>query len=66
MGELDKEELELRTKILAVLKNAQKGIHDAFSDLGFDESYFDLSIDLRVKVDDTELRVRERYAADLE
>lgn len=51
-----KEELELKCKILEILEVTYDEIYRAFNDLGYDTAFFDLDIDLKVKIDDVTLR----------
>jgi len=51
-----KEELELKFKILEILEVTYDEIYRAFNDEGYDTAFFDLDIDLKVKIDDVTLR----------
>jgi hypothetical protein len=55
--------LKIKQRVLKVLEDTKEAIHRAFEEEGYDESYFDILIDLKVKIDDTILRVYEKERA---
>jgi hypothetical protein len=55
--EESEEELKIKQSIVKILEEAKNKVHLAFEKAGFDEAYFTVKIDLRVRINDTEIRV---------
>ena len=60
---MDKEELWCMKKILVLLNKTKQEILDIWQkQAGFDLAYFDVLIDLSVKIDNTEVRVKDCWS----
>jgi len=59
---VEDDERKCLEETLQLLHQTKSKFHDIWEKMGgFDLAYFDVVIDLRIKVDDTELRVKEKW-----
>ena len=60
---MDKEELWCMKKTLTLLNKTKKAIEDIWQEqAGFDLALFNVLIDLSVKIDDVEVRVKDNWS----
>jgi hypothetical protein len=57
----DEEEDEIPKLALEILMDTKEKLLKIFDDGGFDSSYFDVTIDLKFKVDDREIRIKDSW-----
>ena len=56
---MDEEEQRCMNRTLGILNKTKQQIEKVWADANFDFTMFDVLIDLRVKVDEEEVRVRD-------
>ena len=58
---LDEDELDSMQKILVLLRKTREEIDKLWNNSGSDFAYFNVNIDLKVKVDEVEVRIKDGW-----